>query len=221
MKKCVIFDMDGVVIDSEPIHVASEKELCASLGLNISRSEHDSFIGTTSTIMWQGIKKSYKLRQAVPELIALERSYYLKYLKREKDLKPIEGVVEFIKELRTHDFTLGIASSSPHSQINLILDKFGLKTYFEAVVSGDDVKHGKPHPEIFLKTAGLMDARPDTCIIIEDSHNGVTAAKKAQMKCIGFKNPNSGNQDLSAADKIINSFKELSIHEVEDMADGK
>jgi HAD superfamily hydrolase (TIGR01509 family) len=221
MKKCVIFDMDGVIIDSEPIHVASEKELCASLGIHISQTEHDSFIGTTSKIMWQGIKKAYKLRQSIPELIALERSYYVKYLKREKDVKPIEGAVEFIKELWTHDFNLGIASSSPHSQINLILDKFGLKPYFGTVVSGDDVKHGKPHPEIFLKTARLMDARPDTCIIIEDSHNGVTAAKKAKMKCIGFKNPNSGDQDLSGADKIIHSLKELSIHEVEDMADGK
>lgn len=212
--------MDGVIIDSEPVHVASEKELFNSLGLNISRVEHDSFIGTTSKIMWRRIKENYGLAQSLPELIELERSYYLKYLEREKDLKPIAGVLQFIKELRDHNFILGMASSSPHSQINLILDKFDLKTYFTVVVSGDDVKNGKPHPEIFLKAARLMDAEPDRCVIIEDSRNGIAAAKKANMKCIGFKNPHSGNQDLSRADKIIYSFKEVLIHELESMVDG-
>jgi len=85
------------------------------------------------------------------------------------------------------------------------------------VVSGDDVVNGKPHPEVFLKAARLLGVEPDECIVIEDSHNGVAAAGKAKMKCIGFKNPHSGNQDLSGADKVVAFFKELTISELESM----
>jgi HAD superfamily hydrolase (TIGR01509 family) len=221
MRKCVIFDMDGVIINSEPIHVASEKDLFDSLGVHITQTEHDSFIGTTSTIMWRRIKKNYGLAQTIPELITLERAYYLKYLEREQDLKPVAGVVKLITKLKAHDFLLSVASSSPHSQIDLILDRFDLRAYFRAVVSGDDVENGKPHPDIFLKTARLLNVLPEKCIVIEDSYNGVTAAVKAKMKCIGFKNPHSGNQDLSKADKVITSFAEVLISELESMVDGK
>ena len=115
-----------------------------------------------------------------------------------------------VANLNKQGFLLALASSSPHVQIDYILNKFELKRYFHTIVSGEDVEAGKPHPEIFLKAAELVGARPDSCVVIEDSYHGVTAAKKANMKCIGFINPNSGNQDLSQADMLISSFKDLS-----------
>ena len=84
-----------------------------------------------------------------------------------------------------------------------------LKKYFKICVSGNEVKNGKPAPDVFLHTANLLKVNPQECLVIEDSTNGVKAAKSAEMRCIGFQNFNSGNQDLSDADMIISTFSEL------------
>jgi beta-phosphoglucomutase family hydrolase len=210
MTQCVIFDMDGVIIDSEPIHQECEKRIFSLLRITVSDEEHNALIGATDETMWSGLGKRHNLPLSVEEAIRLKKSIYLEYLMRETSVEPLPGVVQLIVNLNKHGFLLAVASSSPHEQIDFILKKFELKRYFYAIVSGEDVGAGKPHPEIFLKAADMLGVTSDSCVVIEDSHNGVTAAKRAGMKCIGFMNPNSGNQDLSKADKLIHSFRELS-----------
>src|ERR1044072_4272337 len=101
--------------------------------------------------------------------------------------------------------------------INIILKKFELTDLFIAKVSGSELAHTKPHPEIFLRSAQLIRSEPKECIVIEDSKNGVTAAKAAGMKCIGFLNPSSGDQNLANADMVIRSFKELNANIVQSL----
>ena len=209
MRCLVIFDMDGVIIDSEPLHLSCEKEIFELLGISISKEQHLSFVGTTNKSMWEQLKKIYNIPQSVTVLVKQQQSIYLELLKKDKTINPIPYVETLIKSLHENGYILGLASSSPHSQIDYILDMLNLKPFFRNIISGDDVKNGKPNPGIFQKISAVSRISPENCIVIEDSFNGVIAAKNAGMKCIGFKNPNSGNQDLGNADLIINSFSEL------------
>jgi HAD superfamily hydrolase (TIGR01509 family) len=211
-KKCVIFDMDGVIINSEPIHQECERKIFDLLKISVSEEEHNSLVGATDETMWNRLGKLHHLPITVSEAITLKKSLYLEYLKGETHIKPIAHVAELIADLYINGFVLALASSSPMEQIEYVLNRFELKGYFRSIVSGESVSEGKPNPEIFLKTSEYVGVDPDSCVVIEDSLNGVTAAKIAGMKCIGYRNSHSGNQDLSRADFIINSFKELNIN---------
>lgn len=210
MEKCVIFDMDGVIIDSEPIHQECERRVFALLGIRVSEEEHDALIGTTDKTMWERLGKAHDLPIKAGEIIELKKSLYMEYLKRDTHLKPIIGVTDLIVSLAKNGFTLALASSSPRQQIDYILERFDMKDFFMTTVSGEEVENGKPDPDIFLKAASRAGVKPHVCTVIEDSFNGITAAKKAGMKSIGFINPASGSQDLIGADLMIRSFQELS-----------
>ena len=215
--KCIIFDMDGVLINSEPLHFEFEGMLFESLGIIVSREQHESFVGTTSKTMWTAIKKTHILPFTVSELILKEQTDFLIYLESQKSLQPIHGILDLLDRLKDAGFLLALASSSPHKLIDYILNKGNINKYFPVRVSGDDVTNGKPNPEIFLKTAELTKAKPENCLVIEDSANGVNAAVQAGMNCVGYRNPDSGNQDLTSADLIIDSFKILTIDLIENL----
>jgi len=209
MIQTVIFDMDGVIIDSEPIHFNIEKQIFEELKIAISFEEHCSYVGTSSRNMWEMIIKKHEIANDLEELIKKDYAMYMKHLIAAKDLHPIPGVVELIKELHQDNLKIIVASSSHGEVIDMVLKKFNLSDYFIAQVSGTELIHSKPHPEIFLRSAALANCDPGECVVIEDSENGVTAARVAGMKPIGFLNPNSGVQDLSRADVVVKSFEEL------------
>ena len=209
MIQTVIFDMDGVIIDSEPVYFEIDKQMFEELNIAVSLEEHCSYVGTSSQNMWNTIITKHGIAEQPAELMRKEYSLYLEHLANANDLQPIDGVVELIHELYKNNFKLVLASSSQMASIDIVLNKFKLDELFIAKVSGAELAHSKPHPEIFLRSALLIKSDPSECIVIEDSKNGVTAAKAAGMKCIGFLNPNSGNQDLKNADLVIHSFGEL------------
>ncbi len=212
MLKAVIFDMDGVLIDSEPFHLVVNEKIFADLGINLSEDEYLSYIGTTHKDMWNTIKKRHNLPQSVPELVNMQVSGNIDYIKNE-EIEPIKikGVTNLLSTITRENIRTGIASSSPTEVIELVINKLGISDYFSAIVGGEEIKKGKPSPEIFLKAAKRLDSKPPNCVVIEDSKNGVLAAKAAEMKCIGFKNPNSGNQDLSKADLIVDNYNSLNV----------
>ncbi len=216
-QKCVIFDMDGVIIDSEPIHIASEKEMFELLKLGVSNEEHHSFVGASSETLWSTIKERKNLDYPVDTLVEMNRTMYMKNLKKMFVLESIPYIPELISQLKVEGFQLAVASSSPVSQVSYILENLHLIQYFQAVITGDDVIKGKPEPDIFLKAARSVGVDPSLCVVIEDSLNGVMAAKNAHMKCIGLRNPNSGNQDLSKADILIDHFDDQTLHIIIDL----
>jgi len=211
MIQTVIFDLDGVIIDSEPVHFRLEKQMLNELQITVSSEEHNSYVGMSSENMWETIVNKHNLSYQPSELVQKKHSLYIDHLINEKNLHPIHGAAELIKELYENNFKLIIASSSPLVVIDAVLKKFHLSSYFIATVSGTQLVHSKPHPEIFLQAANLANSKTEECVVIEDSQNGVAAAKAAGMKCIGFANPNSGNQNLSKADLVIKSFEEINV----------
>jgi HAD superfamily hydrolase (TIGR01509 family) len=198
--------MDGVIVDSEPFHFAAEKRVFKELGIVVSEKLHHTFVGIPAQKMWEGIIELHHLTIPVESLIRLQREYYRQELESLSEILPTEGISDLLSALVDDGFSVALASSAPYSQISFFLKKFQMESLFGAIVSADDVNHGKPAPDIFLKTAEIIGTIPRNCVVIEDSSAGIQAAVKAKMKCIGFKNPNSGNQDLSGADMLVNDF---------------
>lgn len=215
MFKAVIFDMDGVIIDSEPIHLKLEQKLLKQLGVHITEEEYNGYIGTTAYYMWKAIRIRHGITKDLEELVKSDREAYYKHLvSNENEVVLVNGVKDFIKELRKNHAKLAIASSSPIEVIEAVARIFQLEEYFDVVVTGDYVEESKPEPDIFLYAAEKLGVLAEECIVIEDSHNGVIAAKKAGMKCLGYINPSSGNQDLHMADLLVDSFSKLSFDKI-------
>lgn len=203
--------MDGVIIDSEPLHIKLERELLEEFGGKISREEHETFMGTTDHYMWSTFKDRFNLEPSVDELIKIKKERFVQNLHR---VKLVDNFYDFMLKLYDEKYLLALASSNNRKTVDLVMEKFDLHKYIKYSISGEEVIKGKPNPEIFLKAAKKLEVKPQDCLVIEDAFNGVTAAKSAEMKCIGFKNPNSGNQDLSKADIIVENYNELDLDDI-------
>lgn len=208
--KAVIFDMDGVLVDSEPLHYESDNELLKRLGVTVPEGYLDQFVGVTNAVMWKAIAAEYSIDKDLEEILNAHLSLKLKLVKR-ADLKPIDGIPELLKHIRLSGYPMAVASSSSAIFIKQVIGKIGLEYYFDAYVSGESVPRSKPEPDVFLKAAAALGVNPEDCAVIEDSRNGTLAAKRAGMKCVGYRNPHPGNQDLSAAGLVIEDFNTLDV----------
>lgn len=206
--QAVIFDMDGVIIDSEPIHYAVNKKIYDDLQIEVTDDEYNDFIGISNSDHWNYLKEKYNLAEDIEELVTKQNDQNIEHLKG-SEAEPIPGVVHLLEKLENEGIAIGLASSSSLRYIKAVTTKFGIDDYFSIMVSGENMDRGKPYPDIFLHAAEKLNVDVGDCVVIEDSENGVKAAVAAGMKCIGFVNPNSGNQDLSHADKLIDSLKKV------------
>lgn len=210
MLEAVIFDMDGVIIDSEPMHFEVVKKMMEEFDINITSEQLNRYIGTSNPGMWNDLKKRFGIKKNIPDL--LKQQYQLNIdMLGEYNEGAIPGVVELLKKLQKNKIKTAVASSSTPDYINAVVDKFKIRQYFSYILSGEQVEKGKPEPDIFLKAAQMLNVSPDFCVVIEDSEHGVAAAKRGGMKCIGFTNPNSGQQDLSKADLICEDLRNLNL----------
>ncbi|MDP8211151.1 MAG: HAD-IA family hydrolase [Candidatus Stygibacter australis] len=205
MIEAVIFDMDGVIINSERDHYLANQKLYKYLGISLDAVEYDRFVGLSSKIMWTEVREEFQLKQSVDELMGLAEKAIMEHFSN-IELTATVGFMDLLDYINERSMKIAVASSSPLAMVNLVVDKLGIKDYFDLLVSGDQVEQGKPYPDIFIHTAALLQSQPGNCMVIEDSHNGALAAKRANMNCIGYQNPSSGNQDLSICDLVVNSF---------------
>jgi HAD superfamily hydrolase (TIGR01509 family) len=210
MINAVIFDLDGVLIDSEPLHAMADNQLLIDSGIIAPDNYFDRFVGLSNWDMWTEIKREYNIALSNEELMELQMPMKLKLLK-EMDFEPVRGVTGLLEELKKRGVPMAIASSSPRLFIENVIQKIGVAEYFTICISGEEVEHSKPEPDIFLKAAELLNVNPLACAVIEDSASGTVAAKRAGMKCIGYRNLNSGNQDLSQADHIVDEISSSEI----------
>jgi HAD superfamily hydrolase (TIGR01509 family) len=217
MLRAVIFDMDGVVVDSQPYHFAVEEKIFQELGFAVTLEESHSFVGMAGDKMWSYVKDKFELQQSLEELMEFDNRVRIEYFSSLENVKPMPGIVELLEYLNKSDIKTALASSSSIEVINIFISKIGLGHYFHKTISGDSVKRGKPDPDIFIHAAKALQEELEDCIVIEDSANGVKAAKLAGMKCIGFRNANSGDQDLSLADMVIDDFRKVNLEIIESL----
>lgn len=207
--KAVIFDMDGVLVDSEPIYFEVERSSFAHFGAPMTEEEHHTYVGVTLESMWRQVMDRHQLTCTLEEALSYHRKNVMQTITSHEGLVAIDGLERWLDWLQEKGIPIAVASSSPRSLIDLIMEKTGLDRYFDIRISGEEVPQGKPAPDIFLHATELLGQAPAHCIVIEDSRNGVHAAKSAGMRCIGLHNPGSGQQDLSRADHCIFSYDDL------------
>ena len=212
--KAVIFDMDGVLIDSEPAYLEMNLRMFDQFGINMDDETYKALVGMPSVPMWKFLKEKYQLKNEVSDFIHLEKKRMLEILDSDIITKPVDGINELIRILKKNNVSLSVASSSAKDNVNFVLDKLNIKNNFDFIISGEEVENGKPSPDIFLKVADHFDLNPGHFYVIEDSTNGINAANSAGMKSIGFTNKSTNMQDLSGADLIINEFNDSGREEI-------
>jgi len=206
--KAVIFDMDGVIVDSERYFPVLEKEWFLSLVGKWTEEDQANITGRSASDIYFVLKKQYGLK--------IDQNLFLKqYDEIAKDVyenkcEITRNFLNVADNLRKKNLKIALVSSSPYSWIEMMLKRFGIRDKFDVILSADDVNcEGKPSPAIYLHLAKILNLNPENCIVIEDSKNGIISAKNANMFCIGFRNKINENQDLSKADKIIYDLSEI------------
>ena len=206
---CVLFDMDGVIIDSEFLHKKAYYETFVSLGLDVSEDLYKSLTGSSTINVFQKLVAHFNLENDPKELVLDKRRRYVDFFENDPSLHLVNGVEDIIKYFHGKGITLVLASSSAMVNIDRVFIRFNLNQYFTAKISGADLSNSKPHPEIFEKAAILGNTPKENCIVIEDSDNGVKAANDAGIFVFGYRNPMAADQTLENADEVITDFKEL------------
>ena len=207
--KAFIFDMDGVLIDSENIYKVIEKELFDEVGVNIEHEEHIAYQGCSNPVMWGLIKEKHRLSHSLDHLVGMTEEKVINYFSCLPVIEPMPGIVDLLKYLKKRGIKLALASSSTIDVIRIILTRTGLGIFFDAVADCVEAGAGKPDPAIFLLAQKKLGVAKENCVVIEDSTIGIKAAHAAGITCIAYNGPGSEHQNQSAADWRISSFTEI------------
>ncbi|CAI8335835.1 MAG: Beta-phosphoglucomutase [Formosa sp. Hel3_A1_48] len=214
MLKAVLFDMDGVIVDTEPLHHKAYQQMFSKVGIEVSSSMYEGFTGQSTYDICKQLCSHFELKQNPQELVQLKRDFFTKLFFEDDDLQLINGVEQLIKNYFDNGLTLILASSASMFTINNVMKRFNLDPYFSEKLSGADLKASKPHPEIFFNAAKAARVLQNECFVIEDSTNGIKAAKGAGIFCVAYKSEHSKNQDYTLADMVISDYNEISFDRI-------
>lgn len=214
MLKAVLFDMDGVIVDTEPLHHKAYQQMFSKVGIKVSSSMYEGFTGQSTYDICKQLCSHFELKQNPQELVQLKRDFFTKLFFEDDDLQLINGVEQLIKNYFDNGLTLILASSASMFTINNVMKRFNLDPYFSEKLSGADLKASKPHPEIFINAAKAARVLQNECFVIEDSTNGIKAAKGAGIFCVAYKSEHSKNQDYTLADMVISDYNEISFDRI-------
>ncbi|MFT6135660.1 MAG: HAD superfamily hydrolase (TIGR01509 family) [Cyclobacteriaceae bacterium] len=214
MLKAVIFDMDGVIINSEPLHYRAYHAMFNEVGISVSATFYDTLTGRSTINICRQLVDQFSLTQVPEELVAIKRRHYQYIFENDKTFDLIKGVRALIQDYHAHGITLVLGSSASMPNINQTFKRFDLDPYFKAKISGAELKASKPHPEIFIKAAEATGYSAKECLVIEDATNGIEAAKAAGIYCVAFASEHSNNQDYSKADLVIQDFEAIKYNRI-------
>jgi HAD superfamily hydrolase (TIGR01509 family) len=210
MLKAILFDMDGVIADTEPLHFLSVKKTMEEYNINLSNDLLKEFIGMCESGIWKLVKKRYDINLPIDVLERKRRIHLLKIIKEE--VIPAKGLIPLLKEIKKANLKTALVSSSGRQVIDEILKKLKLTGYFDVIVSGNDVTDKKPHSEPYIKAMKTISVLPNECIAIEDSDKGITSARNAGIFTCGLLIYSMA--DTLQGDKNIHSLDELNIEKL-------
>jgi len=199
--------MDGVVLDSEPVHLHSKEKILKNLGLS-GCIDLSNFVGVANEELWGQVKAEHQIEHTVEEIVQMQDD--LNFQEVVDDKLPLSvGVKELLQKIKEKGYTIAMASSSSRYFVHKILYHFEVQDYFSLIITGNDVKHKKPDPEIYCKVLEQTGILAEDAIVIEDSKMGTLAAAAAGISCIGYRNPTSGCQDLSQTICVVDDLGDV------------
>lgn len=210
--KAIIFDMDGVLIDSEVYWEEVEQNFFKSRGVELTADLRGSLIGTSETELLKICKRDFGFKESIEEMLK-ERTKMADSIYYEKS-NPMPGITRLLEILNKEKYSMAIASSSHLYRIEAIVKRFGWEKYFDKLVSAESFSFpGKPAPDIYLHAAKELGFESKECLVFEDVENGVKSAKSAGMFCIAIKDERWVHGDISSADFIVDSLEDKKVYE--------
>jgi HAD superfamily hydrolase (TIGR01509 family) len=203
--KAVLFDMDGVLSNSEPHHVKAFKIFFKKKGIPLSKADVKDIFGQFDDDIIRDLCKKKGVKCDVEKWYWEKRKIVVSLLKK-MPIPSFPDAINLVKRV-SRKYKVGIGTSSSREEINVVLKKLGVRKYFNRILGREDVKHHKPNPELYLKLAKELNAKPSECVVIEDSVAGVAAAKRAKMKCIAVLN-SFPQSKLKKADLIVKNLND-------------
>ena len=204
-----IFDMDGVLVDSYDAHFRSWQVVAREVGLPLTEATFASQFGRTNPESIAGYwGEGTFTSERIAALDDLKETSFRRNIGA--DFPAMPGVVNLLQSLHDARFLLGVGSSGPPENVDLVLSELKARSLFGAVVTGGDVTRGKPDPRVFLLAAERLDIPPRQCVVIEDAPAGLRAAKSAGMRSVGLASTGRTRQSLAEADLVVDSLDELS-----------
>ena len=208
---CVIFDMDGVLADTGPIHFESWVKMANEIDIEFTREFFEDTFGQQSVIITRKLLGDGVDDKEIVKRADLKELYYREMVKDK--LKPLPGAIELIKTLKDKRFKLAVGSSGPPENVELLLNTLKIKKYFDVIITAAEVSKSKPEPDVFLIAAEKVYIKPENCIVIEDAPVGIEAAKRACMKTIAITTTHD-EKELLIADLIVKDLSFVSIKDI-------
>src|SRR5262245_12405252 len=204
MIRAILFDLDGLMVDSEPHSLASWQAVLQARGITLSQDIIDQMFGQRLIETAHLLAGFYRIADA-PYILAREKEeYQVSHLAGQ--VKSMPGLFELLDEIDRRGLRKAVASSGVQRYVYAVLEEVGLAGRFETIITGDQVAKGKPAPDIFLTAARALSVAPPRCLVLEDAPSGVQAAKAAGMRCIAIPNAQTRALDLSVADWVLPSL---------------
>ena len=216
-RRAVIFDMDGVMVQTAPQHFAAWKRALATVGYELTEDEFRATFGMRNQEIIRHLLGEDVGETQVAELARLKEEHYRALVG--EGIEPAPGLLPLLRQLKERGFRLAVGTSAPRENVELILDALGIGGHFDAVVAEEDVERGKPYPDAFLLAAERCGVDPERCVVIEDAPSGLAAARAAGMKCIGIAGTRK-REELHRADLVVDSLMELDVTTIERLLEG-
>ncbi|MBI4642012.1 MAG: HAD family phosphatase [Candidatus Tectomicrobia bacterium] len=207
--QAIVFDMDGLIVDTEKLYFEVESAVARKYGKTFTREVMRAMMGKRGIESLRVLQEQLGIDEDPYVLLEMREQGYNQLLYEK--LEPMPGLFSLLELTEGHRYRKAIATSSPASQMNFIVDRLGVRHFFELLMSGEEVEYGKPHPEIYQKIAERLGLQSNQCLVLEDTEVGVRAAKGAEMYCIAVPNEFTKDHDFTLADLVVSSLEEVDL----------
>ena len=214
--KAIIFDLDDTLVNSLKIHTKAWDILFEHHKIDYDRIPDNlrkQFLGMRIIDILKVLKEELNLKQDIEQLFNEREKIFINLFKNH--VEPLDGAQESVRFFKYRGYKMALASSGTHDYIEIAIKKMGLLEEFDVIVGGEDVQKGKPDPQTYIKAAQKLNLKPNQCLVIEDAQKGVRSAKSAGCFCIGVENIHTPKQNLSSADEVVMSLRQIDLETIE------